>query len=103
MSRQKRVADNLFLAASPIPLSRPVDLVADEDVADEDVGELVPDPQVCREFQITSMTLWRWDHDPELEFPPPIGIRKRKFRRRSALEIFKRQLVRNAIARRTAA
>jgi hypothetical protein len=95
MSRKKGAVDDLLLAASPIPLSHQVDLVADEDV-----GELVPDPQVCREFQITAMTLWRWDHDPELEFPPPIRIRKRKFRRRSALEIFKRQLVRNAIARR---
>jgi len=22
------------------------------------------------------MTLWRWDHDPELHFPPPVKIRK---------------------------
>jgi hypothetical protein len=95
MSTQKRVVGDLLRSASPISHSREVDLAADEDV-----GELVPDPQVCREFQITSMTLWRWDHDPNLEFPPPIRIRKRKFRRRSALEIFKRQLVRNAIARR---
>ena len=26
--------------------------------------ELVPDPQVAREFNVTLMTLWRWDHDP---------------------------------------
>jgi hypothetical protein len=71
MSRQERVVSGLLSAASPIPLSREVD-----NVADEDVGELVPDPQVCREFQITSMTLWRWDHDPDLKFPPPIRIRR---------------------------
>jgi hypothetical protein len=70
--------------------------VVDDHLADEEVGVLVPDPQVCREFQITSMTLWRWDHDPELEFPPPVRIRKRKFRYRGALEDFKRQLPRNA-------
>jgi hypothetical protein len=70
--------------------------LVDELLSDEEVGELVPDPQVCREFQITSMTLWRWDHDPELKFPPPVRIRKRKFRHRGALEDFKRQLLRNA-------
>jgi hypothetical protein len=90
MSRQKKAVD---------------DLLADEHdlVSDEEVGELVPDPQVCREFHITSMTLWRWGHDPELKFPPPIRIRGRKFRYRSALEVFKRQLVRNAIAGRKVA
>ena len=28
--------------------------------------ELVPDPRVAREFNVTLMTLWRWDHDPKL-------------------------------------
>jgi hypothetical protein len=85
------------------------DLLPDEDFAGEDdlvfdeIDELVPDPQVCREFQITPMTLWRWDHDLELKFPLAIRIRRRKFRRRRALEDFKRQLVRNAIARRKVA
>jgi hypothetical protein len=72
--------------------------LVDELLSDEEVGELVPDPQVCREFRITSMTLWRWDHDPELKFPPAVRIRKRKFRHRSALEVFKRQLLRSAVA-----
>jgi hypothetical protein len=75
----------------------------DDLLPDEEVGELVPDPQVCREFGVTAMTVWRWDHDPELNFPPAIRIRRRKFRRRRALENFKRQLVRNAIARRKVA
>jgi hypothetical protein len=90
MSRQKKAVD---------------DLLPDEEdlVSDEVVGELVPDPQVCREFGVTAMTVWRWDHDPELNFPPPIRIRRRKFRHRRALEDFKRQLVRNAIARRKVA
>jgi predicted DNA-binding transcriptional regulator AlpA len=59
--------------------------------------ELVPDPEVCREFSITSMTLWRWDHDPELRFPPPVRIRKRKFRSRRALEAFKQQMLAGAV------
>jgi predicted DNA-binding transcriptional regulator AlpA len=90
MSRQKKAVD---------------DLLPDEEdlVSDEVAGELVPDPQVCREFGVTAMTVWRWDHDPELNFPPPIRIRRRKFRHRRAFEDFKRQLVRNAIARRKVA
>jgi hypothetical protein len=75
----------------------------DDLLPDEEVGELVPDQQVCREFGVTAMTVWRWDHDPELNFPPPIRIRRRKFRQRRALEDFKRQLVRNVIARRKVA
>jgi hypothetical protein len=59
---------------------------------------LVPDPQVAREFGITSMTLWRWDHDPSLNFPPPTYIRKRKFRSRKALEKYKQRLWRGTAA-----
>lgn len=73
----------------------------------DDAGEpdeLVPDPVVCREFNISAMTLWRWDRDPKLAalgFPPPITIRKRKFRIRKQLETFKRTMLRRAIAQRT--
>jgi hypothetical protein len=28
--------------------------------------ELVPDRQVAREFNVSLMTLWRWDRDPKL-------------------------------------
>jgi predicted DNA-binding transcriptional regulator AlpA len=54
---------------------------------------LVPDPQVWREFGISSMTGWRWTRDPTLGFPPPIKIRTRCFRSRRALEEFKRRMV----------
>ncbi len=59
--------------------------------------ELVPDPQVWREFNVTPMTGWRWDHDPELGFPPPLRIRNRKFRSRKALDEFKARLVADAL------
>ena len=65
--------------------------------------ELVPDPTVCRELNISSMTLWRWDHDPELRFPPPIMIRRRKFRVRRLLEQWKAGMLRQAITRRSTA
>lgn len=62
--------------------------------------ELVPDPVVAREFGVTTMTLWRWTHDPALNFPPAIKIRTRSFRSRRALENFKERLVRDSIAER---
>jgi predicted DNA-binding transcriptional regulator AlpA len=65
-----------------------------------DVDELVPDPQVWRELGITSMTGWRYTHDAELNFPPPIKIRTRNFRSRRQLESFKARLLSIAIASR---
>lgn len=62
--------------------------------------QLVPDPQVCREFSISAMTLYRWDHDRALNFPPPVRIRTRKFRSRRRLDEFKARLLRAAIASR---
>jgi hypothetical protein len=62
------------------------------DLSDDAPDELVPDPQVAREFNVTLMTLWRWDHDPklaELGWEPPVKIRRRNYRRRQALEKFK--------------
>jgi hypothetical protein len=56
--------------------------------------EFVPDTNVCREFGITAMTLWRWDHDERLRFPPAIKIRRRNFRSRRALEEFKAAAIR---------
>jgi hypothetical protein len=62
--------------------------------------ELVPDPQIQREFGICAMTLWRWDKDLELGFPPPIRIRGRKFRSRRLAEAFKQRLLADAVMRR---
>jgi hypothetical protein len=62
-----------------------------------DKDTLIPDKIVLAEFQISDMTLWRWDHDHELGFPPPIYIRKRKFRSRNALEKFKQQMIRKGM------
>jgi len=64
------------------------------------IDELVPDPRVKREFGISSMTLWRWTHDPTLKFPPAIKIRGRSFRSRQLLEEFKAELLNDALMRR---
>jgi hypothetical protein len=66
-----------------------------------DCDVLVPDPQIQREFGVTAMTIWRWDHDPDLNFPPAVKIRKRKFRSRRALETFKQRMLADALARRS--
>jgi hypothetical protein len=63
---------------------------------------LVPDPAVCGEFGVTSMTLWRWTHDSELNFPPAIAIRNRNFRSRKQLEAFKARMLEKAIRERRA-
>ncbi len=68
--------------------------------ASGDFDELVPDPQVWREFGVTPMTGWRWTHDPELNFPPPVKIRNRNHRSRRLLEEFKAKLLRIAIKQR---
>jgi hypothetical protein len=62
--------------------------------------EFVPDPQVQAEFGVTAMTLWRWERDPALGFPPAIYIKTRKYRIRRLLEAFKARLLREAIAAR---
>jgi hypothetical protein len=76
----------------------------DGDDRDGDLpDELVPDPIVQAESNVSSMTIWRWDRDAALAalgWPPPVIIRKRKFRQRRALEAFKRAMVRRAIAAR---
>ena len=59
-----------------------------EDVADV-VDTFVPDPQVWKELGISSMTGWRWQRDPDLNFPPRIQIRGRNFRSRKQLERWK--------------
>jgi hypothetical protein len=73
-----------------------------DDIAQDAPDELVPDPEVCREFNVTAMTLWRWDHDVKLKFPPPVQIRRRNFRSRRQLELFKTQLMRKALETRDA-
>jgi hypothetical protein len=58
----------------------------------------VPDQVVREEFgDISEITQWRWDNDPELGFPPPIYIRGRKFRSRRMLEAFKQKVLTDAI------
>jgi predicted DNA-binding transcriptional regulator AlpA len=50
--------------------------------------KLLPDPKVRERYDVTPMTIWRWDRDPDLKFPKPIRIRKRKYCDESELNAF---------------
>ncbi len=48
-------------------------------------GEWLTGTQVARRFGISSMSLWRWMHDPKLGFPIPTRIRERNYWRLSEI------------------
>jgi hypothetical protein len=62
--------------------------------------ELVPNPLVAKECGVSLMTLWRWDGDSEMAFPPPIYINRRIFRSRKLLEAFKKDMLHKAVEQR---
>jgi predicted DNA-binding transcriptional regulator AlpA len=65
---------------------------------DDQVADIsVPGPQVEREFGVSSMTIWRWDRDSKLGFPPKIKINGRNYRSRQQLEAFKANLLAAAL------
>lgn len=45
---------------------------------------------VDRRYSITPMTRWRWERNPELGFPKPIIINRRKYWSLRALEEWER-------------
>ena len=59
---------------------------------------LVPDTVIQQEFGICGMTLFRWSHDPRLDFPKAIKIRNRNYRRRSELNEFKERMFQRAVS-----
>ena len=51
-------------------------------------------PAVCRRYQISDMSLWRWLHDSELRFPQPaMRIRGRRYWSLADLLLWERALV----------
>ena len=58
-----------------------------------DSTDLLPDPQVARRYNVNPRTLYRWDRQPNLGFPQPLLINRRKYRRLSELETWERQRV----------
>lgn len=116
-TKNNTTAKNKKNRAARVPQSAPQQLHRDHhrhadrdgdggDDGDDDDGDgsgapdtFVPDARVRAEFgNITAMTLHRWDHNPNLGFPPPIDIAGRKYRSRRMLEAFKQRALRDAIA-----
>jgi hypothetical protein len=60
---------------------------------DNPLDELLPDTMVARRYGVHIKTIGRWDDNPELEFPAPVEINGRKYRRRRDLEEFERRRV----------
>lgn len=98
--RQAETKPRLKSAGPETPTNKPEVATSKRQFGGEPPDELVPDPQVWREFDISSMTGWRWSSNSELGFPPPIKIRNRNYRSRRQLEEFKRRMLRRAIAER---
>jgi predicted DNA-binding transcriptional regulator AlpA len=48
-------------------------------------------PQVLERYQISDMTLHRWQKDAKLGFPEPMVIRRRKFFREDELVAWERK------------
>ncbi|CAN7173788.1 helix-turn-helix transcriptional regulator [Mesorhizobium caraganae] len=48
-------------------------------------------PQVQKRYNITDMTLWRWLKDPELAFPQPTVINRRRYFLEADLSAWERQ------------
>jgi hypothetical protein len=54
----------------------------------QDDQKLLPEARVAERYGVHSLTLSRWDQDPNLNFPRPFYIRGRKYRRASELDAF---------------
>jgi hypothetical protein len=47
---------------------------------------LLPEKLAAERYSVNVRTLRRWDLDPSVDFPPPVIIRKRRYRDLQALE-----------------
>lgn len=57
-------------------------------------GALLPTRDVLARYRIHARTLDRWLIDPDLKFPKPVFINKRRYFRLRALQIFERESLR---------
>jgi predicted DNA-binding transcriptional regulator AlpA len=54
-------------------------------------------PRVCARYGISDMSLWRWLHDKDLQFPQPIYVAKRRYFDEDELDAFDRRQVLKSI------
>lgn len=48
-------------------------------------------PQVRKRYNVTDMTIWRWLKNPDLHFPAPTVINRRRYWRESDLTAWERK------------
>jgi predicted DNA-binding transcriptional regulator AlpA len=60
----------------------------------------LPAPRVCARYGISDMTLWRWLHDADLQFPQPTYIAKRRYFDADELDAFDRRQLFKSISQR---
>jgi hypothetical protein len=58
---------------------------------------LLADRLVAERYDVTVRTLERWDQKPELGFPPPVYIRRRRFREIENLDAWDRANARKVV------
>jgi predicted DNA-binding transcriptional regulator AlpA len=56
----------------------------------ESYDEFLSGPQVQRRYKRSHVCIWRWRHDPKLNFPTPLRINRLLYWRRSDLEDWER-------------
>ena len=52
------------------------------------LSQLLPDRKVAERYGVCRRTLFRWDRNPTLGFPPPVRINNRKYRSVAELDAF---------------
>ncbi len=50
-------------------------------------------PQVKARYQISEMTMWRWEKNPDLNFPQPMVVGRRKYFKEEDLTAWERDRV----------
>jgi hypothetical protein len=71
------------------------DMQTSSDNGDNDSGPLVPARDVLKRYSIVDRTLDRWLAHPELRFPRPLVVNKRRYFRERALTEWERQQARS--------
>jgi hypothetical protein len=59
-------------------------------MSDTNPDEITPDSKIAKQLGVHPKSLPRWDRRPELNFPKPIFINGRKYRRQAEIREFLR-------------